>query len=148
MKTHRGRKFSQEEKVEAVALARSLGVREASDQPQVLALTLANWLKMVSRPVGCTRCSYITYTAFRLRKHEKNMHGSSDPFPCHFCDVRTKNKESLRKHMQRAHDKEIVKTEDGTKLQNMKTSVKTSVKISNKSFENTSDKAQVVEPTL
>ena len=120
-----------------MALTRELGVREASDQLQVLTSTLTNWVKLDSRPVHCTQCSYTTYTASRLGEHVRNSHNSGERLSCQLCAARSNNKESLKKHMRRTHDKEIVKTEDGTKLQDMKTSVKTSVKISNKSFENT-----------
>ena len=134
MKTHGGKKFSQEEKMEAVALARELGVRKASENLQVLTSTLANWVKLVTRPVICTRCSYKTFTASVMREHEKTSHSNEGKlprdfhlpdyklraFPCHLCAVRSKNKESLKKHTRRAHNKHSVKAEDGMILQDFK----------------------------
>ena len=117
-----------------MALARKLGVREASDKLQVLTSTLANWVKLVTRPVACTRCSYTTYTASVMREHEKTSHSSGGklprdfhlqdyqlrPFPCQLCAARSKNKESLKKHMKRAHVEDIVKKEDDTQLKDLK----------------------------
>ena len=135
MKTHGSRKFSQEEKLEAVSLARELGVRQASDKLQVLTTTLANWVKLVTRPVPCTQCSYTTYTTSRLGEHMRSMHNSGGkklprdfhlpnyglrPFPCQLCAVRSKNKKSLKKHMQRAHGHENIKTEDNKAVQDVK----------------------------
>ena len=139
-----------------MSLARRLGVREASDQMQVLTSTLNNWVKLVSRPVQCTLCGYTTYTASTLVQHERNMHGSEGRLHCQLCEVRPKNKNSLRKHMRRGHDKISDRTSDKildrtSDKTSDKTLDKTSDEISDKTSEKASnkvslDKAQVVEP--
>ena len=126
MKTHSRKNFSMDEKVEAVALATRLGVRQASDQLHVGTATLTNWVKMVTEPLYCTQCNYITYKGSKLAQHEKTSHGSElefttrmprdfnlpeyklRPFPCDLCPVRSKNKEALGKHMRRAHGQDRV----------------------------------------
>ena len=55
--------------MEAVALARTTGLRPASEQLNVREETLSRWVKLVEDPVHCQVCGYATYNQDRLDKH-------------------------------------------------------------------------------
>ena len=120
------KRFTLEEKMEAVALVKSKGLREASTELSVAEETLRNWVKLVTSPLYCSKCGYTSYCDRKLAKHEekcfakKPRNSKSDkylmkPFPCETCSVRLATQASLTKHMQVFHgDGAVNMTDDIT----------------------------------
>ena len=117
--------FSMEEKIEAVYLAKQMGVIEASNKLNLATKTLENWIKLVTDPLYCTQCAYTTYKSSSMVQHEKKGHRSEKklsqslastrgfhlpnyqlrPLPCELCPFRYTKKRSLIKHKRIVHEK-------------------------------------------
>ena len=64
-----GRKFTSEEKIEAIELSKSSGILEASKKYKVTEQTIKYWMKMVTSPLYCSQCNYSIYSKSRLKNH-------------------------------------------------------------------------------
>ena len=112
------------EKIEAVFLAKQMGVMGASNKLNLAIKTVENLVKLVTDPLYCTQCAYTTYTTSSMAQHEKKGHTSERklsqslapprgfnlpnyqlrPLRCQLCPFRYTKKRSLIKHKRGAHD--------------------------------------------
>ena len=77
------RKFTNEEKMEAIELSKSLGILEVSKKYKVTEQTIKYWMKLVTSPLYCSQCNYAIYSKSRLKNHEENCQIKSNLLSLH-----------------------------------------------------------------
>ena len=98
-----GRKFTNEEKMEAIELSKSLGILDVSKKYKVTEQTIKYWMKLVTSPLYCSQCNYAIYSKSRLKNHEENCQIKSNLFTCDICQDVFKRTLSLEKHQHKVH---------------------------------------------